>query len=117
MPKSVKFDDVEWEAPTRGYYLTDVKQKTLWVDEGTGATLALVKFPPGVADRLHTHPKANQIIYGLSGEINTPSGRVVVEGSSVNVTPRGEVHGRGDFLKESIVLFYWDGPPDSELAE
>ena len=81
------------------------------------ARLALVKFPPGVADRLHTHPKANQIIYGLSGEINTPSGRVVVEGSSVNITPRGEVHGRGDFLKESIALFYWDGPPDSELAE
>lgn len=117
MPKTIMFDDVEWEDPPRGYYLTDVKQKTLWVDNKTGATLALVKFPPGVADRLHTHPKANQIVHALSGVINTPNGALVVDGNAVNVTPRGEVHGRGDFQTESIALFYWDGPPDSELAE
>jgi len=61
MPKNLSFDEVEWKPAPRGYYLTDVQQKTLWVNEETGATIVLVKFPPGIADKLHTHPNANQI--------------------------------------------------------
>jgi len=60
----VPFEDLEWEDPPRGYYLTDVKQKTLWKDEKSGATLALIKFPEGVADKIHSHPEANQIVIG-----------------------------------------------------
>ena len=42
MPKTVRFEEVEWEDPPRGYYLTDVKQKTLWVDKETGATVVSI---------------------------------------------------------------------------
>ena len=55
----LNFNEIEWEDTPRGYYLTDVKQKVLWEDPKTGATLALVKFPKGVADKIHSHPEAN----------------------------------------------------------
>ena len=42
-----------WEEPLRGYYLTDVKQKVLWEDLETGAATVLLRFPPGVADKIH----------------------------------------------------------------
>jgi len=54
---SVDSNRLEWESAPRGYYLTDVKQKVLWRDERTGATVALVKFPVGLADKVHSHPK------------------------------------------------------------
>ena len=101
----------DWEDPPRGYYITEVKQKVLWVDEETGATMALVKFPVGVADEIHSHPEANQLMYGLTGEVELPdSNRMPVEGI-FTYTPKGEKHGASKVTKESIVLFYWDGPP------
>ena len=117
MPKNLSFDEVEWKPAPRGYYLTDVEQKILWVNEETGATIVLVKFPPGIADKLHTHPNANQIVFGLSGARNTPMGVIGPDGNSLNITPKGEVHGKGDFAEESIALFYWDGPPKPEVVE
>ena len=117
MPKMVRFEDVEWEDAPKGYYLTDVKWKRLWVDQKTGATLVLIKFPPGISDKMHSHPEANQITYGLKGEIRTPMGVITPDGTSVNIVPKGEVHGRGDFLSETIALFYWDGPPKPKVKE
>jgi hypothetical protein len=117
MPINVRFEDVEWEDAPRGYYLTDIKQKTLWKNEETGATIALIKFPPGIADKLHTHPNANQIALGLSGAINTPNGVVNPDGTNLNITKKGEIHGHGSFAEESIALFYWDGSPKPEVVE
>ena len=77
MWKQLNFKDIEWEDAPRGYYLTKVKQKTLWHDKKTGVTLALIKFPPGVADRIHSHPEANQITIGLSGEVEMPTNGVI----------------------------------------
>jgi hypothetical protein len=108
MPKRINFDELEWKDPTRGYYLSDVKQKTLWVNEETGATLALMKFPPGLVDKIHTHPKANQIVHPISG---------LNGGKGVGITVKGEPHGGAEVQEETILLFYWDGPPDSELVE
>ena len=108
MPIRIKFEDLEWEDPPRGYYLSDVKQKTLWVDEETGATLALMKFPPGQVDRIHTHPEANQIVHPLTGPH---------AGKTVGITVKGEPHGGAEVKEETILLFYWDGHPDSELVE
>lgn len=118
MPISRIFDEIEWEDPPRGYYLADVKQKTLWINEETGATWALIKFPPGVGDKRHTHPKANQLVLGISGEVKRPDGTLVeISGKGVTITKKGEEHGRSNFTKESIGLFYWDGPPDPEVVE
>ena len=108
MPTWIKFEDLEWKDPPRGYYLTDVKQKTLWVNEETGATWVLMKWPPGVLDKIHTHPNANQIVYPLTG----PTG-----GKEVGITLKGEPHGGAEVNEEMILLFYWDGTPDSELVE
>ena len=108
MPIRIKFEDIEWKDPPRGYYLSDVKQKTLWVNEETGATWALIKFPPGLADKIHTHPKANQLTLPLTG----PNA-----GKRVGITMKGEPHGGGEPMEETIGLFYWDGPPDPELVE
>ena len=118
MPISRFFDEMEWEDPPRGYYLTDVKQKTLWIDEETGATWALIKFPPGIADKRHTHPKANQLIYGIIGEVEMPDGSLLsLNGQGASITKKGEVHGRTLVRKETIILFYWDGPPEPKLEE
>jgi hypothetical protein len=108
MPKMINFDEIEWKDPPRGYYLTDVKQKTLWVNEETGATWVLMKWPPGVLDKIHTHPKANQLVYPVTG---------VNAGKMVSLTKKGEPHGGSEIKEEMIVLFYWDGPPDPELVE
>jgi hypothetical protein len=35
----------------------------------------------------------------------------------VSLTKKGEPHGGSDIKEETIVLFYWDGPPDPELVE
>lgn len=81
--------DIEWEDPPRGYYLTDVKQKVLWRDEETGAMMALLKFPVGIADEIHSHPEANQLIYCIEGEIETPDGVKIPMGGVFTHTPKG----------------------------
>jgi hypothetical protein len=48
----MRAQDIVWKDAPRGYYLSDVKQHTLWHDPKTGATLALMKFPKGVADEM-----------------------------------------------------------------
>jgi 2,4'-dihydroxyacetophenone dioxygenase len=117
--KQLNFKDIVWESAPRGYYLTDVKQKTLWEDEKTGATLALLKFPPGVADKIHTHPEANQIAIGLSGEVEMPPNGVVapLQPNMALIMDKGGKHGATRFIKESIVLFFWDGPPKPVVEE
>ena len=108
MPIRINFEDLEWEDPPRGYYVSDVKQKTLWINEETGATLTLMKFPPGVVDKVHTHPKANQTVLPLTGANG---------GKMVGITKKDEPHGGGVVKEETILFFYWDGPPDPELVE
>ena len=115
----LNFNEIEWEDTPRGYYLTDVKQKVLWEDPKTGATLALVKFPKGVADKIHSHPEATQITIGLSGELKmSPEAEPMrVEPNMVVTAPKGGKHGATDFTEESIVLFFWDGPPKPIIHE
>ena len=118
MPEMKWFDKMEWEDTPRGYYLTDVKQKTIYIDEKTGATLALIKYPPGVADKLHTHPEANQFFFPLSGEVEMKDGSMFIpKADGVQIQFKGEKHGRTNFTKETIVYVYWDGSPKPEVVE
>ena len=115
--KLVDAKTLEWEEPPRGYYLTDVKQKVLWEDEKTGAMVVLLKFPPGVADKVHSHPEANQFVFGLSGEIEIGDGsKAPVEGIFAHF-PKGENHGATTCTEETTYLFYWDGPPTPQIDE
>jgi quercetin dioxygenase-like cupin family protein len=115
----LNFDEIEWEDPPRGYYLADVKQKLLWEDPKSGATLALLKFPKGVADKIHSHPEANQITIGLKGAVLMPPDNVLtkVEPNMLVTAPKGGKHGATEFTEESIILFFWDGPPKPEVVE
>jgi 2,4'-dihydroxyacetophenone dioxygenase len=115
--KVVNTRDMEWEDPPRGYYLTDVKQKVLWEDEKTGATMALIKFPVGVSDKIHSHPEANQLCLALSGAAELTEGEAIPLKDVFVHFPRGERHGATNWTEEGIVLFYWDGPPRPEIVE
>ena len=108
---------LEWVDPPRGYYLTKVKHKVLWEDKETGATMALVRFPVGVADRIHSHPEANQFSWALGGEYRTPGGARMRLKDVLILMPRGEKHGATDFTEETTFLFYWDGPPTPQVGE
>ncbi len=115
--KFLNFKDIEWKDAPRGYYLTDVKQHTLWEDERTGAILALIKFPVGIADKIHSHPEANQICIGLSGECRMPRGILPLSPNMVISASKGAKHGATDITKESVFLFFWDGPPRPKVDE
>jgi hypothetical protein len=117
MFKFLSFKDIEWKDAPRVYYLTNVKQHTLWEDKNTGATLALIKFPKGVADKMHSHPEATQITIGLSGEAELPSGIMPMVPNMVATARKGGKHGATNFTKESILLFFWDGPPKPQVHE
>jgi mannose-6-phosphate isomerase-like protein (cupin superfamily) len=117
MFKFLNFKDIKWEDAPRGYYLTHVQQSTLWEDNKTGATLALMKFPKGVADKIHSHPEANQITIGLTGEVEMPNGIMPLSSNMVVTASKGGKHGATNFTKESILLFFWDGPPKPNVEE
>ena len=108
---------LEWVDPPRGYYLTKVKQKVLWEDKETGATMALVRFPVGVADKIHSHPEANQFCWALSGEWRTPDRVRIGLKDVLFFFPKGERHGATEFTEETTFLFYWDGPPAPQVEE
>ena len=77
------------------------------------AFLYLVKFPKGVADKIHSHPEATQITIGLSGmvKMSPEADPMKVEPNMVVTAGKGGKHGATDFTEESIVLFFWDGSP------
>ncbi len=108
--KVVDSKKLNWEDPPRAYYLTDVKEKVIWEDERTGAKMALIKFPIGISDKLHSHPESDQFIYGLSGEAETGDGEKISMDGRFFYLPKGEMHGAINITKETIALFYWDGP-------
>jgi quercetin dioxygenase-like cupin family protein len=104
---------LDWEDPPRGYYLTEVKQKVLWEDKKTGATVALVKFPVGVPDEVHSHPEANQFVYTIDGEVEDKKGNIKPLGGIFTYVPKGKNHGGTKCTKEILLLFFWDGPPST----
>ena len=111
--------DVEWKKFPEGWYLTDVQYHILWKNEDTGAMFILIKIPVGgIHELYHTHPKADQMIFGLSGSMIRDGTTVTVgEGSyffqySAKGTPHGpQRESTRETTKECIALQYFDGPP------
>lgn len=93
-----------------------MKEKVLWEDKKTGAKAVLIKFPVGTADKLHYH-EANQLIYGLSGEIENRNGEKTSITGVFGYYPKGEVHGATKITKEATFLFYWDSSAEPKLKE
>ena len=107
----------DWQDPPRGYYLTDVKEKVVWEDENTGAKMALIKFPVGIADKLHSHPESDQFAYGISGEVETGDGQKISMDGQFFYFSKGETHGATKITEEAVALFYWDGPSNPNVMD
>jgi len=102
--------------PSARLLSTGVKQKVLWRDEGTGAMVALIRYPVGTLTKAHSHPEANQLQFGLEGEMEIQGNRFPVKGL-FQITPKGVKHGGAGekFTKDVVLLTYWDGPPAPEF--
>ena len=109
--------EVEWEDPPKEEILTDVKIKTLWRDEKTGAHFRLMKIPVGgVWENPHFHPEASHWSFMVSGEIEFLN-RTQMKASEDNYVfmnnPKGEKHAfyeGAKVVKEWSYLEYFDGP-------
>ena len=90
--------------------LAGLYEKMLWRDEGTGASIALVKFDKGVGiPEPHRHA-SNQFMFCLSGKYEYTRTGVVLTPGSFYWNPKGNVHGPTLAHEETIVLEMYDGP-------
>jgi hypothetical protein len=104
-------DEIPWEDGPRDVYVTDVKQKVLWTNDDTGATLILLKSPadPRPAGHRHLHPDANQWSFGFAGEAIEAGVPWTFYGSTGYI-PKGTPHGPAITTKDTLCLVFWDGP-------
>ena len=102
--------DVKWQDIPDDVYLLPVKEKILWQNEETGAMAVLQWFPVGLVETPHYHPDGNHFIYGISGEVETPSGDIETVAGTYRYVPKGTVDVGVKFVKEGLCIAYWDGP-------
>lgn len=114
-----RHEDIPWEDAPKDFYITDVKQKVLWKNEETGATMVLLKSPADErpSDPLHFHPHANQWSFGLQGEGIEQNGEWWSFQGSTGYIPKGKKHGLAVIIKESLSLVFWDGPRTSVIID
>jgi quercetin dioxygenase-like cupin family protein len=97
-------------------YLTNVKEKMLWRNDKTSAMMLLTKTPVGISSAAHNHPDANQWVMGVSGEVETSTGkRHTIEGA-FSFVPKGVLHGARKVTKKSLAYVYFDGPRIKQFA-
>jgi hypothetical protein len=106
----MSFDTISWTDPPPEFYLTHVKEKILWQNEHTGALMMLTKTPIGIVTQVHYHPHANQWNVGYYGEIETMNGKRQNLEGTISFVPKGELHGTGKVIKDTLLLVYFDGP-------
>jgi hypothetical protein len=107
----LNIDEIPWEDPPDGMYLTNVQHKVLWKDTVTGAKMVLSKAPVGIPEPVHIHPHANEWGFGITGELETVDGRHLAVDKLFSFVPKGERSGVCRVTKELVLLIYWDGPP------
>jgi quercetin dioxygenase-like cupin family protein len=85
-----------------------VELMVLHKNEATGGVCVLRKFHAGVTVPAHTHPKANEHAYVLSGEWEEAG--VVYTTGAFFFAPKGEQHGPHVARTEVLSLTMFDGP-------
>lgn len=85
-----------------------VELMVLHKHESTGGVTVLRKFKAGVTVPAHTHSKANEFCYILSGEWEESD--VTYSTGAYFHAPRGERHGPHIAKTEVISLTHFDGP-------
>lgn len=102
----LRSDDMPWRAKS----LAGLYEKMLWRDEATGASIALIRFEPGVSIPVpHSHA-SNQFMFCLQGRYEYTSTQVVLTPGSFYWNPKGNVHGPTLAHEETIVVEIYDGP-------
>ncbi|MEC7883134.1 MAG: cupin domain-containing protein [Verrucomicrobiota bacterium] len=85
-----------------------VKLKILHKDEKTGGIVTLRKFEAGTKVPAHTHPKANEWAYIISGEWQ--ESETVYSKGTLFHAPKGKKHGPHIAKTDVISLTHFDGP-------
>jgi quercetin dioxygenase-like cupin family protein len=89
---------------------TGVEFNTLWENPETGASIALLRMPPG-AGMLSRHSHAsNQFMYCLEGEYEYLSSGHVLKAGSFYWNPIGSEHGPTKARTACLLLEIYDGP-------
>lgn len=99
-------DNIPWrEKSLKGLY-----EKMLWRDDGTGATIALIRFDKGSGiPEPHAHA-SNQFMFVLEGKYEYTATGVVLTPGSFYWNRRGNVHGPTIAHEDTVFLEIYDGP-------
>jgi len=90
--------------------LPGLAQKMLWRNEGTGASIALVRFRKGTGiPERHVHA-SNQFMFCLSGAYEYTQTGVLLRPDAFYWNPKGNAHGPTLAREESVFLEIYDGP-------
>ncbi len=93
-------EDIPWREKS----LKGLHEKMLWRDEGTGASIALIRFEKGVGiPEPHSHD-SNQFIFCLSGRYEYTSSGVNLTPGCFYWNPKGHVHGPTMAHEETVYL-------------
>ena len=104
--ETAQLDDENWlDFPDYGF-----KQYFLWMNEETGATVALLDFEEGGGVSMkHTHA-SNQFMYCLDGEYAYTDSDLVLTKGSFYMNPKDHPHGPTVARKRSLLIELYDGP-------
>lgn len=98
------------EIPWREKSLPGLYEKSLWRNDETGASIALVRFEEGVGiPRRHVHG-SNQFMYCLEGRYEYLDPGLVLTPGSFYMNPKGNPHGPTIARTECVLLEIYDGP-------
>jgi quercetin dioxygenase-like cupin family protein len=88
-----------------------IRVNTLWENEETGATIALLDIPEGAGIPIRHSHASNQFMYCLEGEYEymEPESLVLREGSFY-MNPKDNPHGPTRANRRTLVLEIYDGP-------
>lgn len=109
--------NLEWQDTPPGLFYSDVKRKVLWENTSTGAIFVLLKYPPGIAEALHYHQKANKWALALAGESELPDGTRISMDGIYGFVPKGTPHVQPKVTKDTLILCYFDGPRDKTIVK
>lgn len=102
----VQVDDLDWVDKT----LAGLSQKMLWRDDGSGASIGLVRFEQGAGvPSRHAHA-SNQFMFCLSGRYAYVATGITLTPGSFYWNPKGSLHGPTRAEETSVLLEIYDGP-------
>ena len=93
-----------------------IRVNTLWENEETGASVALLDIPKGAGIPIRHKHGSNQMMYCLKGryEYLEPKSLILEEGAFYS-NPKGQYHGPTVALEDCLLLEVYDGPHYTEL--